>query len=71
TETPLEGRVAMKTGSMKGVQSYAGYLLDAEGRPTHILVFMANDFRCSRPGLKNAIQDLLLDIFCVSLQNEN
>lgn len=71
TETPLEGRVAMKTGSMKGVQSYAGYLLDGEGRPTHILVFMANDFRCSRPGLKNAIQNLLLDIFCVSLQNEN
>jgi len=70
-ETPLEGRVAMKTGSMKGVQSYAGYLLDDEGRPTHMMVFIANDFRCGRAKLKNAIQDLLLKIFSVSLQNEN
>lgn len=70
-ETPLEGRVAMKTGSMRGVQSYAGYLLDDEGRPTHMMVFIANDFRCARAGLKNAIQDLLLKIFSVSLQNEN
>ena len=43
-DIPLEGRVAMKTGSMKGVQSYSGYLLDEEGRPTHLLVFMANGF---------------------------
>ncbi len=68
--TPLEGRVAMKTGSMKGVQSYSGYLFDEEGTPTHILVFMVNGFRCSRAALKNAIQKLLLDTFCVSLQNE-
>lgn len=68
--TPLEGRVAMKTGSMKGVQSYSGYLFDENGTPTHILVFMVNGFRCSRPALKNAIQKLLLDTFCVSLQNE-
>ena len=69
-DTPLEGRVAMKTGSMKGVQSYSGYLLDDEGRPTHLLVFIANGFRCSRAALKNSIQRLLLDTFCVSLQNE-
>lgn len=69
-ETPLEGRVAMKTGSMKGVQSYSGYLLDEAGRPTHLLVFMVNGFRCSRQTLKNSIQRLLLDTFCVSLQDE-
>lgn len=70
TGTPLEGRVAMKTGSMKGVQSYSGYLLDEDGRPSHILVFIANGFTCPRATLKNSIQRLLLDTFCVSLQNE-
>lgn len=69
-DTPLEGRVAMKTGSMKGVQSYSGYLLDENGRPTHIIVFLVNGFRCQRAALKNSIQKLLLDTFCVSLQNE-
>lgn len=67
-DTPLEGLVAMKTGSMKGVQSYAGYLFDEEGKPTHILIFIANGFRCSRAALKNDIQRLLLEKFNVSLQ---
>lgn len=67
-DTPLEGRVAMKTGSMKGVQSYAGYLFDEEGNPTHIIIFMANGFRCSRAALKNDLQRLLLEKFNVSLQ---
>lgn len=70
-DTPLEGRVAMKTGSMKGVQSYSGYLLDEEGRPTHLLVFIANGFKCSRQALKNDIQRLLLELFDVSLQTDN
>lgn len=69
-DTPLEGRVAMKTGSMKGVQSYSGYLLDEEGKPTHLLVFIANGFRCSRTALKNDIQRLLLELFDVSLQED-
>lgn len=67
-DTPLEGRVAMKTGSMKGVQSYGGYLFDEDGTPTHIIVFMANGFRCSRAALKNELQRLLLEKFNVSLQ---
>lgn len=67
-DTPLEGRVAMKTGSMKGVQSYSGYLMDEEGNPTHVIVFLANDFRCSRQALKNDFQRLLLELFNVSLQ---
>lgn len=67
-QSPLEGRVAMKTGSMKGVQSYAGYVLDEEGKPSHIVVFIVNKFRCSRAALKNDIQRLLLEKFNVSLQ---
>lgn len=67
-QSPLEGRVAMKTGSMKGVQSYAGYILDEDGNPSHIVVFIVNNFRCSRAALKNDIQRLLLEKFNVSLQ---
>ncbi|MDE6378774.1 MAG: D-alanyl-D-alanine carboxypeptidase/D-alanyl-D-alanine-endopeptidase, partial [Duncaniella sp.] len=67
-DTPLEGRVVMKTGSMKGVQSYSGYLLDEEGKPSHLLVFMANGFTCPRQALKKEIQRLLLELFDVSLQ---
>lgn len=70
-ESPLAGRVAMKTGSMKGVQSYGGYLFDDEGRPTHAIVFIVNDFRCSRAALKKGIERLLLEKFNVSLQKEN
>ncbi len=69
--TSLEGRVAMKTGSMRGVQSYAGYLFDENGHPTHVIIFMVNNFRCSRAALKNDIERLLLEKFDVSLQSEN
>lgn len=67
--TELEKRVAMKTGSMKGVQSYAGFLLDEDGRPTHLIVFIVNNFSCSRAVLKKEIERLLLEKFAVSLQN--
>lgn len=68
--SPLAGRVAMKTGSMKGVQSYGGYLFDDEGFPTHVIVFMVNNFRCSRAALKKDIERLLLEKFDVSLHPE-
>lgn len=67
-DTPLEGRVAMKTGSMKGVQSYSGYLFDEDGKPSHVIVFIANGFTCSRAALKSAFQRLLLNIFDVNSQ---
>lgn len=69
--SPLAGRVAMKTGSMKGVQSFAGYLFDSEGNPTHAIVFIVNNFKCSRANLKKAIERLLLEKFNVSLQSES
>jgi len=59
-DTPLEGRLAFKTGSMSGVQTYAGYILDEKGNPTHVAVFMANSFKCSRAELRKAIQNLIL-----------
>ena len=62
TDTELEGRLALKTGSMKGVQSFAGYLLDNDGNPTHAVIVMVNDFTCARAKVKSAIQQLLLSL---------
>ena len=70
-DTDLEGLVAMKTGSMKGVQSYAGYMIDEEtGRPSHIIVFMSNNFRCSRAALKTAFQRLLISLLSPQPQEQ-
>lgn len=66
-KTPLKGRLAMKTGSMSAVQSYAGYLTDAQGKPTHVVVIIANSFFCSRSELKAAISEFLLE----QLSDEN
>ncbi len=61
--TKLEGAMALKTGSMSGVQCYAGYKLDKSGKPTHAVVIMVNNFFCSRAELKKATEKYLLDAF--------
>lgn len=61
--TPLEGRMVLKTGSMRGVQSYAGYKLDEYGTPTHAVVVMCNNFKCDRGKLRATIKDVLMEIF--------
>lgn len=62
-DTPLDAYIAMKTGSMRGIQCYAGYKLDEDFAPTHVVVVMVNDFTCERAYLRKAIERLLLDIF--------
>jgi D-alanyl-D-alanine carboxypeptidase/D-alanyl-D-alanine-endopeptidase (penicillin-binding protein 4) len=62
-DTKLKGRLAFKTGSMNGVQCYAGYVLDANNKPTHIVVIFANSFFCQRATLKQAISKFLVDKF--------
>lgn len=62
-DTPLEGYIAMKTGSMKGIQCYAGYLLDDDYVPTHTVVIIMNDLTGSRERAKKAAQTMLLEIF--------
>ncbi len=62
-DTPLEGYIAMKTGSMKGIQCYAGYLLDDDYVPTHTVVIIMNDLNGSRERAKKAAQTMLLEIF--------
>lgn len=57
--TPLENYVALKTGSLNAVQAYAGYRLDEDYMPTHIVVVIANGIS-SRPGLRAAVESLLI-----------
>ncbi len=59
----LKGKLALKTGSMSGVQCYAGYKLDENGEPTHAVVIMVNNFYCKRKELIKAVEHLLLQIF--------
>lgn len=61
--TRLDGRIALKTGSMSGIQCYAGYRLDASGHPTHTIVIMINNFSCRRSEIINAVKSLLLKQF--------
>lgn len=61
-DTALDSYVAMKTGSMKGIQCYAGYKLDEEFAPTHSIVIIMNDIG-PRGAARRAAEKLLLDIF--------
>lgn len=62
-KTRLKGRLAMKTGSVSAVQTYAGYKLDWDGKPTHVVVIMVNGFFCPRASLRGAIEKFLLKTF--------
>lgn len=59
--TRLEGRLAAKTGSMRGIQGYGGYLLDKNGNATHSVVIFVNDFNCERSRLRSELERFLLE----------
>lgn len=61
-DTALDAYVAMKTGSMKGIQCYAGYKLDEEFAPTHSIVIIMNDIG-PRAAARKSAEELLLGIF--------
>ena len=62
-DTPLDSYVALKTGSMKGIQCYAGYKLDDDYAPTHVIVIMINNLKSDRSRMRQAASRMLLDIF--------
>ncbi len=62
-KTTLKEQLALKSGSMGGVQCYAGYKLDAEGKPTHAVVIMVNSFFCPRGELRGCIEKFLCETF--------
>lgn len=61
-ETDLDSFVAMKTGSMRGIQCYAGYKLDELFAPTHVIVIIMNEIG-KRAQAREAAENLLLDVF--------
>ncbi|MBR5744394.1 MAG: hypothetical protein IKX94_03605, partial [Muribaculaceae bacterium] len=61
---------ALKSGSMRGVQCYAGYKLDNDNRPTHVIVILINNFSGGRAELKAAIGRYLLETFPETPQPE-
>lgn len=61
--TALDGKIVLKSGSMNGVHCYAGYKLGADGKPTHSVVIIINNFFCTRDVLRKEIQRFLLSVF--------
>jgi serine-type D-Ala-D-Ala carboxypeptidase/endopeptidase (penicillin-binding protein 4) len=56
-QSPVQGRAHLKTGSLNGVRSIAGYVLDEKGR-RWVVVFIVNH---PLAGATKAAQDVLLD----------
>lgn len=61
-DTPLQGYMALKTGSMNGIQSYAGYVLDEDFYPTHVVVVMTNNLK-NRDNYRKALAQFFLTLF--------
>lgn len=59
--TPLAGHIALKSGSMTGVRSYAGYYPAVN--PRYAVVLMTNGFHCNYDQLKSSIERLMTDLF--------
>lgn len=62
-KSPLKGQIALKTGSVSSVQTYAGYKIDSDGKPTHVVVVMVNGFFCPRAQVRTGVEKLLTDLF--------
>lgn len=60
--TSLDSYIAMKTGSMNGIQCYAGYKLDDNYAPTHAVVIMVNGLS-NRAAMRAEVEKMLLSIF--------
>lgn len=61
--TRLEGRLALKTGTMSGVRSLAGYFLDEEGMPVYSVVLIVNGFTCPSSKINQAAETFFLNFF--------
>lgn len=61
-DTPLQGYMALKTGSMSGIQSYAGYVVAEDFSPTHAVVVMTNNLK-NRGAFREALAKFFLSIF--------
>lgn len=62
-DTPLAGKLLLKSGSMRGVQCYAGYKTDDCGIPTHAVVIIVNRFTCPRATVVSEAEAFLKETF--------
>ena len=62
-DTPLEGEMLLKSGSVSGVQCYAGYKTDNHGTPTHVVVVMVNQFTGKRAAVVESVTEFLCNLF--------
>lgn len=62
-DTPLAGKLVLKSGSVRGVQCYAGYKLGDSGEPTHAVVIMVNRFTCPRAKVVAEAEKFLSETF--------
>ena len=60
-ETPLEGKVHLKSGSITYVQSYSGYV--EKGNDLYAFSLIVNHFNGSRANLRKAMEELLVGLF--------
>lgn len=59
--TRLAGKIAMKSGSINGVQCFSGYYIDGEKK--YAFTIMVNKFTGNRSEIVRAIDTLLLSLF--------
>lgn len=60
-ETPLSGNARVKSGSMSGIQSYAGYL-EKDGK-RYVFALIVNHWNGDRTDLRNEMEKLLNGLF--------
>lgn len=60
-ETPLNGKARIKSGSMSGIQSYAGYL-ESNGK-RYAFAIIVNHWNGDRTNLRNEMEKLLNGLF--------
>ncbi len=62
-DTDLDSYIALKTGSMNGIQCYAGYKLDDDYVPTHSIVVILNALPKGRAAARSALETYFLGLF--------
>lgn len=68
-DTELDSYIALKTGSMNGIQCYAGYKLDYNYAPTHVVVVMINNMTAARSSVRKEVEKMLLGIFTEEIKD--
>lgn len=61
-DTPLAGKLVLKSGSVNNVRTYCGFAVDENKMPTHAVVIMVNKYTVPGTTVRDEIGRVLLDI---------